>query len=473
MKTIDNFFLPEGDVALREACLDSLTTFAEVFGRNYRAADVHRHLAHALEDCYRREIRRICISCPPRTGKSMLSSIMFPAWVLTKTPGAHVIQSSYSSELSEDFSRKAKGVLTSDAYRALFPPILDPAVQRLKAWQTLAGGSYYATGVGGGATGRGADFFICDDLIKNRDEASSQIHRDKVWDWFMSTAMTRLSPNGVMIVIATRWNEDDLIGRLTNPERLRQFRDHGLADEAFEVINLEAICENPHSDPLKRQLGQALWPEQWPVERLLATKLQIGPHEFAAQYQGRPSPEGGNLVDSRKIRSIERHQVPSDLRLVWAWDLASSTKTHADFSVGALGAMDKDGNIYLVNINRGKRAWPEQKRTILHCAEVNGIGSTIAIETTAAWVIAKDELTTAAAGRFIVKGYTPNKDKIGRANPWLAKIDAGMFYLVRGPWNQDFLHELEQFPNGAHDDQVDAISVLWEAVRKRQVLVLA
>ena len=363
-------------------------------------------------------------------------------------------------------------VLSSEAYLSLFPAILDPSAQRLKSWRTLAGGSYFATGVGGGATDRGADIFIADDLTKNRDEASSPTQRDKVWEWFMSTAMTRLSPNGVMVVISTRWHEDDLIGRLTNPERLRQFREHGLAEESFEVVSLEAICENPETDPLKRELGQALWPEQWAVERLEAAKLQIGPYEFAAQYQQKPSPPGGNLVDYRKINIIGREQVPPDLRLVWGWDLASSTKTQGDYSVGAFGGTDKAGNLYLVNINRGKRAWPEQKRVILQCAELNGEGSLIGIETVATWAVALEELKSAVAGRFIVKGFTPNKDKVGRANPWLAKVDGGMFYMVRRPWNQDFMHELEQFPNGAHDDQVDAVSVLWEMVRKRQKILL-
>lgn len=473
MKTIECSQHSEGDVALREACLDSLTTFAEAFGSNYRAAVVHRHLACKLQDCARRKIRRIVISCPPRTGKSLLTSIMFPAWSLTKAPALKIIQASYSSELSELFSRATKAVLTSEPYRAFFPPILDPAAQRLKSWQTLAGGSYYATGVGGGATGRGADIFICDDLIKNRDEASSVTHRDKVWDWFMSTAMTRLSPNGVMIVIATRWHEDDLIGRLTSTERLRQFREHGLTDELFDVINLEALCESPESDPFGREFGEALWPEQWPVERLAATKLQIGPQEFAAQYQGRPSPKGGNLVDCRKIKIIERDELPLELRTGRGWDLASSTKTQGDYSVGAQGGMDPNGNFYLTNINRGKRAWPEQKRAIVQCAEMDGASCQVGIETVAAWTVALEEIELAIAGRFVVRGFTPNKDKIGRANPWLAKIDGGAFFMTRAPWNQDFLHELEQFPNGGHDDQIDAVSVLWDMVRKRDSLVWA
>ncbi len=465
--------LTEGDLALREACRDSLTTFAESFGRNYRAARVHRYLARQLEQCASRNIRRICISCPPRTGKSLLTSIMFPAWVLTRTPESNIIQASYASELSESFSRSTKAVLSSDGYRSLFPPILDPSAQRQKSWRTLAGGNYFATGVGGGATGRGADIFIADDLVKNRDEASSATHREKVWDWFMSTAMTRLAPDGVMIVIATRWHEDDLIGRLTNPERVRQFRDAGLGGESFAVVRLEAICNNPASDPLKRSLGDALWPEQWPVDRLEAARIQIGPHEFAAQYQQRPSPPGGNLCDIEKIRLIDREAVPDEVRLFRAWDLALTTKVLSDYSCGAFGGMDKAGNVYLVNMSRGKKTWNDQKRLILQHAEQEAIGSKIGLETVGAFKVAYEELKVALAGRVSVTGYTPDRDKVGRATPWLAKIDASNFCMVRGPWNRDFLHELEQFPNGAHDDQVDAVSVLWDMIRKRQQLLFA
>jgi predicted phage terminase large subunit-like protein len=463
----------ESDDVARQVCLDSLAMFAETFGSNYRAARFHRLLARKLEDCFRRKIRRLCISCPPRAGKSALTSILFPAWCLTKQPDLQIIQASYASDLSEGFSQHTKAVLTSDRYRQLFPPMINPNVSRVKYWQTLAGGSYFATGVGGGAVGRGANIFICDDATKNRDEANSPTHRDRVWSWFASTAMTRLSPDGVMIVIGTRWHEDDLIGRLISPERVRQFRDEGLSAEAFEVISLEAICENPMTDPLRRKMGEALWPEQWGVQRLAATKLSIGPSEWASQYQQRPAPAGGNLVDYRKIKLIDREAVPADLKLVRAWDLALSTSTQADYSCGARGGMDKAGNFYLVHMNRGKRQWPEQKRLIVQCAEAESIGGVIGIETVSAWKIAMEELKAALAGHVIVKPYTPDKDKVGRANPWLAKVDGGMFYLVRGIWNQDFLDELEQFPNGAHDDQIDAVTILWAMSQRQQVLVMA
>ncbi len=454
-------------------CKNSLLTFTEAFVRSYRAARVHEFLAGKLEDCFARKVRRLCISMPPRSGKSQLCSVGFPAWALTKSPGLHVIQASYAASLSEGFSLGIRRILQSDSYRRLFPPILSPEINRQRAWATLGGGSFFATGTGGGLVGRGADILICDDLTRDRAEANSQTHRDDVWSWFTSAALTRLSPNGVAIVISARWHEDDLIGRLTSPERRKEFEAAGLQDELFEVVNLEALCEHPETDPLGRQYGEALWPERWPVSQLEARKLQIGATEFAAQYQGRPSPAGGDIFRTGKIRIIDADDVPEDLRTMRGWDLALSTKTQGDYSCGARGGLDKEGNFWLVHMDRGKRAWPDQKRRIIDFANAEASDGRIAVEAVAGFKVAVAELETALRGRMSVRSISVTSDKMTRALPWSAKVDGGMFYIVRGPWNADFLAELGSFPNGTHDDQVDAVSVLWDAVHRQKKLLIA
>ncbi|MDI1338010.1 MAG: phage terminase large subunit [Lacunisphaera sp.] len=205
-----------------------------------------------------------------------------------------------------------------------------------------------------------------------------------------------------------------------------------------------------------------------------AIRLQIGPNEFAAQYQQRPAPPGGNLADVRKIKLTERSEVPADLILFRAWDLALTTKAMSDYSCGAYGGIDrKTGDMYLLSMSRGKRQWGDQKKQIIGLALAESVGGTIGIETAAAFEIAEIELKAALNGRVMVRGYKPAKDKVTRANPWLALLDAGKFHMVRGAWNQDFTQEVEQFPNGLHDDQVDAVSLLWEMARKRQALRVA
>jgi predicted phage terminase large subunit-like protein len=462
------------DALLRGACIDSLTTFAETMQTGYRAAALHRLLAGKLEDCFHRKVRRLCISCPPRHGKSRLTSVMLPAWALTRDPRMEVVVAAYSAELAETFSLECRRVLESETYRALFPPILSAdSVNRARWWTTTGGGGFVACGVDGGLTGRGADILIVDDPIRNRAEANSETYRDRVWDWFVSTALTRLSPSGVCIVTATRWHEGDLVGRLTNPERTAKFAELGLADHAFESLSLEAICETPEEDPLFRVFDQALWPERYPLSRLEAVRLEIGEREFASLYQGRPSALGGNLCDVSKIKFIDRAEVPRDLRPARAWDLALGTHARSDFSCGALGGLHRaSGNFFLLAMDRGKRTWLEQKQRIAELAQQDGTPR-IAIEAVAAWSGLADELRQTLAGRTLVKTFTPTSSKDVRAAGWMSLVDAGKFFVVRGPWNDEFVRELTVFPNGAHDDQVDAVSLLWEDAQSYRPILLA
>jgi predicted phage terminase large subunit-like protein len=447
------------DPILRDACSDSLTTFAETMMPNFKPAACHLLLAAKLEDCSSGRLRRLCISIPPRMGKSTLASVMFPAWALTNNPSLQIIGASYSSELSERFSQEAKRTLESERYQQLFPPIVNPNTNRARLWGTLAGGSYFSTGVGGGGLGRGADIFICDDLIKNREEADSEASRSRIWDWLTSTALTRLSPNGVMIVIGSRWSENDVIGRLV-AQALE-----------FDVLSLEALCESPATDPLKRRYGESIWPGRWTPERLKETKAALGPREWASHYQQRPAPPGGNIVNTGKVRFIDREQVPDDLVQSRGWDLALGIERSHDYSCGARGGMDREGNFVLTDMNRSRRTWLEQKAVIIALANIEH--GKVGIETVAAWKVAEDEVRAGLDGAAYVRGITPAKSKEARALPWLGLIEAGKFFMVRGSWNQDFLHELEQFPTGAHDDQVDAASVLYEVVRRREQCFLA
>ena len=458
--------------ALALACRDSLVSFAETMHGSYQAARVHELLARKLEDCFARRIRRLCISLPPRHGKTLLASVMFPAWALTQKPGLQVISAGYSAELSESFSQATRAVLSSPNYQALFPPILNPNVSRSRNWQTLSGGTYFATGVGGGGLGRGADILLLDDTVKNREEADSPTQRARVWDWFTSTAMTRLSPEGVAIIIQSRWHEDDLIGRLSHPDSVRQLQEAGLQSEAFELLTLDAICESPDGDPLGRKQGEALWPERWPAAKLEGVKIRSGRRDWQSLYQQRPAPPGANAELVAKIRTIDPNDVPELLRRGRGWDLAVGASASGDYSCGALGGFDQAGAFYLVHMDRGRRPWPEQKPRIVRLAEADG-GSKIGIETVSAWAVAAEEVRTLLAGKVRVESYVPKGSKEARAQPWLSMIDAGRFFVVRGSWNHDFLEELEQFPTGAHDDQVDAVTVLWELTRRHCDLVLA
>lgn len=458
--------------ALRAATLLSLATFSETFYPGYEAAAFHCLLAAKLEDCLRRKIKRLIINVPPQHGKSRLTSVCFPAWALTKFPTLRIFQAGHTGDLSRGFSREARSLVTSDRYANYFPHLINPRVNRQDYWETKVGGYYFATSVGGG-TGMPADVLLIDDPHRDRAEANSQTQRDRVWEWFMSTAMTRLAPDAIVIVIQTRWHRDDLAGRLQDPKRVAMLKDAGFNDVNFEVLSLEALCENPQVDQLGRDFGQALWPERRDENWLKAQKLQITTAEWNSLYQQRPNPPGGNIVDVRKIVTIPRSRVPEKIPLSRGWDLAIGDQNVSDYSAGALGGVDKEGNFYLVHVDRAKRLWPEQKRTMFSYIEREAIGGRVGIEAVGAWETAVSDIKEHFKGRVIVKSYSPTKDKLTRALPWLARVDGGMFFMVEGIWNQDFLDELEQFPNGANDDQIDAVTVLWELFCRKHTLLVA
>jgi len=174
---------PDGDAVLRSACSESLISFAMAMNVGYQPSRVHELIASKLEDCRTRKIRRLCISQPPRTGKSALASVLFPAWAMTLDPTLEIVGASYSAELSGDFSTSSKGVLLSPAYLQLFPPIVHPEGNRQNDWKTLSGGRYLATSPAGGLTGKGSSITILDDITKNREEAESELVRETIWRW--------------------------------------------------------------------------------------------------------------------------------------------------------------------------------------------------------------------------------------------------------------------------------------------------
>lgn len=464
------------EAATRAACLTGLATFGEAFYPGWEAAAFHVLLAEKLEDCLRRKIKRLIINVPPQHGKSRETSVIFPAWALTKFPTLRFFQAGHTGDLSKGFSREARDLVQSDRYRHFFPDLINPKVNREGYWRTKLGGYYFATSVGGG-TGVPADVLLIDDPHRDRAEANSPAHRQRVWDWFTSTAMTRLAPDGIVIIIQTRWHRDDLSGRLQDPKRIRELEEAGFSDMKFEVLSLEAICENPAKDALGRQMGEALWPEVRPVPWLKAQKIIIGNYEWNSLYQQRPNPPGGNIVDVTNISVIPRSAVPKEVLLNRGWDLAVSDKTLGDYSVGAYGGCDKEGNFYLVHIDRGRRLWPEQKKTLYKYVEreclVEGGNRRVGIEAIGAWEVAVSNIRDDFKGKIVVKTFKPTVDKLTRALPWMAKVDAKMFYVVEGAWNQDFFDELESFPNGEHDDQIDAVTVCYELFARKGTAVFA
>ena len=295
---------------------------------------------------------------------------------------------------------------------------------------------------------------IIDDAIKNAEEAYSDTIRNKIWDWWLSTAYSRLEPGGIAIVLHTRWHEDDLIGRL-----IREMESGG---EQWEVINFPAIAEG--HDVLGRAPGEALWPERYGVADLERIKNTVGPYWWSSLYQQRPAPLEGGMFKREWFKVVEGH--PKLTKKCRFWDLAA-TDSGGDWTVGALIGLDEEGDYIILDVVRGQ--WEPHKRdaVILQTAASDGKDTLIRAEQEpgAAGVAQIDALTRKLQG-YRFKGERASGDKVVRADAAASQSGIGRVKILRGEWNRAFLDELAMFPNGKHDDQVDAFSGSFNALIK-------
>jgi len=425
---------------------ERLIPFACVTLPGYRPAPHLARLAEALEAVERGEIRRLMVWMPPRHGKSELASIRFPAWYLGRNPDRRVVLAAYGADLAQRFSRFVRATIEGPQFRCVFPGIgLCPDSRAVDSWD-IAGrrGGLKAAGVGGPLTGHGANLLIIDDPLKNREEADSQTIRQAVWDWYTSTAYTRLEENGAIVLIQTRWHEDDLSGRLLAAQGT-----DARADE-WTIVHMPAIDGN----------GRPLWPERYPLEELERIRANVGPRDWEALYQGRPAPPEGSVFRLADVRIEDR--APAHLRLARGWDLAASSRTTADWTVGALCGIDGENRLWVLDVYRRRQSWPETVRDMAALAQLEP-GTVWAIERAGFQLAAVQQLR--ADPRFnamAIRGIEADRDKVARALAWSGRP----IHLVRASWNQEFIAELVAFPQGQHDDQVDAVSTAWAALAR-------
>lgn len=420
-----------------------LAAFAVASWSAYKPAAHHYAIADALKRVARGELKRLMIFMPPRHGKSMLASEFFPAWYLGRHPEHQVIAATYAQGLADDFGRKVRNLVGSELHRALFPGCaLSDDSTAASRFHTRAGGAYFAVGVGGPITGRGAHLLLVDDPVKGREDAESEVMRQRLKDWYTSVARTRLMPGGAIVVILTRWHNDDLAGWL--------LREH--AHEGWEVLNLPAMAEP--GDPLGREEGSPLWSEAYPLHELEATRLAIGSRDWAALYQQRPSPQGGGLV---RVAWFKRYGEPpaNPRRIVQSWDTGLKAKEVNDPSVCTTWAETETG-WYLLDVYRRRMEYPDLRRAVESLA-LRWRPTTILIEDKASGQSVIQDLQRGT--NLPVLPVEPRGDKVVRLLSVTAKIEAGRVWLPQvAAWLPELEAELEAFPNAVHDDQVDSLS---------------
>ena len=409
----------------------------------YPQFDFARHtqkIVSVLEQVERGKIKRLIIACPPRHGKTLVTTQMFPAWYLGRHPDRFVISASYGQELSDDFGRRVRNMMVDSLHRAVFPGcVLVENSSSMRRFDIAAGGSYVAVGRGGSITGRGANLFLIDDPLKDREEANSETIRRLLHDWFANVAYTRLEPNGAIVLIATRWHEDDLCGWL--------MREH--PEEGWHILKMPAIAEE---DEGWRKEGEALWPTRFPLETLRVIKSAIGSSAWASLYQQRPAAAEGQIFRREWWQHFTVQ--PTLGRTIQSWDCAFKAGRENDYSVCTTWIATERG-YFLLSLWRGRVEFPELKRQLMSQAEAWS-PSAILVEDSASGQSLIQELQTTNQPIIRVK---PDSDKISRAQAVTPLIESGRVFLPESAgWLEDFEDELAAFPSAAHDDAVDSLT---------------
>ena len=399
------------------------------------------------------DTKRLMVFLPPRHGKSMLVSHYFPAWYLGMFPDKRVILTAYEADFAATWGRRARDVL-NEYGNSVFGIEVNNKSSAANRWDIQGNtGGMVTAGVGGPITGKGADILIIDDPVKNAEEANSQTYRDKTWEWYQSTAYTRLEPNGSIILIMTRWHEDDLAGRILH--QIEQGK-----GEQWEVINLPAIAED--HDILGRNIGEPLWPGRYDLNELERIKYTTGSYWWSALYQQRPQPPEGGLLKRSWIKYYQPNELPQleELSIYQAWDLAISTKETADYTVCTTIGVSKEKQIYVLDWYRDRIDFPTQVRMVEKLAE-KWNPSQIAIESNAYQQALPQQLKKTSM--LPIKEVKRTKDKVTRITSAFVHFENGKIVLPENhPELENFINEYVYFPQGKHDDMLDSVELAIE-----------
>ena len=404
--------------------------------------DHHRKIAKKFEDIANGKIKRLIVNMPPRHTKSEFASYLFPAWMVGKNPKLKVIQTTHTGELAVRFGRKMKNLVDTSEFAQVFEDCKIAADSKAAGrWETNKGGEYYAAGIGGAITGRGADLLIIDDPHSEQD-ALSDTAMDSAYEWYTSGPRQRLQPGGAIVIVMTRWSTKDLTGKLLNAQSEPK------ADQ-WEVIEFPAIL--PSNTPV--------WSNYWKLEELEGVKASLSEGKWQAQWQQNPTSEEGSIIKREWWKEWKQKEIPDLVHIIQSYDTAFSKKETADFSAittwGVFYPPNKGPHLILVDVRKGRWDFPELKKIALEEYKY-WEPETVIIEAKATGTPLTHELRQIGVP---VVNFTPSKgnDKHVRVNSVAPLFEAGkIYYPADKRWAEEVIEECAAFPYGEYDDLVDS-----------------
>jgi predicted phage terminase large subunit-like protein len=429
-----------------QRCSENFMPFVQEMWPSFISGRHHKIMAEAFERVASGDLKRLIINMPPRHTKSEFASYLLPAWFLGRYPDKKIIQTAHTAELAVGFGRKVRNLVNSADYQKIFQTKLSSDSKAAGRWNTSKGGDYFAIGVGGAVTGKGADLLIIDDPHSEQEamQGNPEVY-DRVFEWYGSGPRQRLQPGGSIIVVMTRWSKRDLSGQIINNSIKRE-------GDQWEVIEFPALMPS----------GSPLWPEFWSQKELEAIRNEIPSSKWNAQYQQNPTSEAGALIKREYWKIWEKETPPVCDYIIQSWDTAFETNNRADFSVcttwGVFYKTANDGtqapNIILLDCYKERLEFPDLKRKA-HDLYLEWEPDSLIIEKRASGASLIQELRRTG---IPLMEYTPSKgsDKIARVNAVTDLFASGFVWCPETRWADEVMEECASFPNGDHDDIVDS-----------------
>lgn len=432
----------------QEVCKERFIKFVKRVWPTFVDGRHHVRMAAAFERVAEGKTKRLIINMPPRHTKSEFASYLLPAWFLGKFPNKKVIQTAHTAELSVGFGRKVRNLVDQDVYKDIFPGVgLQADSKAAGRWNTNKGGEYFAIGVGGAVTGKGADLLIIDDPHSEQEAALAATNPevyDKVYEWYTSGPRQRLQPGGAIVIVMTRWGLRDLTGQVVKNSLQR-------GGDEWEVIEFPAILPS----------GNPLWPEFWSLDELSALKEELPNSKWQAQYQQQPTSEEGAIVKREWWKVWEKDDPPRCDFIIQSWDTAYETTNRSDFSActtwGVWTTDEGETNIILLDAYKARLEFYELKKKVLELHKEYEPDALI-VEKKVSGISLYQELRRMGVP---VSEFTPSKgnDKITRLNSVSDIIQSGRVWVPNTRWAEELIDEVAAFPAGEHDDYVDATTL--------------